>query len=230
MPLADEIRAVRDRALAELRAAYDYHADGARVWAYSNTATGTVTTSATLATRIDGYVTRRLRVSTFVTFLAVFEAFFADVVRAWLRAYPHALADKGDVPVDVVLDALDRDAILDFLIDRAVGGLFYKKPADWFAFLEKRLKVAGPSADELERLTEAKATPDVLIHNRGVVNEVYVRKAGGRARQPGRRTGGRSRRLPPGDVGSADDGHRRPVGGDAHPVPVTCRRPDEPEA
>jgi hypothetical protein len=174
MPLADEIRVIRDRALAELTAAHDYHEDSEQAWvfidreittagrrfAYPNPVTGTVTTEAELATRIGGYVKGRLRESTFQTFLAVFEVFFSDLVRTWLRACPHALADKSDVAVDVILDAPDKPAIVDFLIDRAVGGLFYKKPADWFAYLEKRLRLGCPSADEITQLAEAKATRD----------------------------------------------------------------------
>lgn len=196
MPLADEIRAVRDRALAELAAAHDYHADSEQVWSlidreivtagrkigYSNPVTGTVTTEVELSARIAGHVKDRLRESTFQTFLAVFEVFFSDLVRIWLRAYPHALAGKSDVAVDVILDAPDKPAIVDFLIDRAVGGLFYKKPADWFAYLEKRLKLGCPSTDEVAQLAEAKATRDVLTHNSGVANDRYVQKAGDRAR------------------------------------------------
>ncbi len=198
MPLADELRAIRDRAAAELTATHDYFADSGyawkildaeittagRVFAYSNPVTGTVTTEAGLAARIGGYVHRQLRVATFQSFLAVFEAFFADLVRAWLRAYPHALADKSPVTVDAILDAPDKPAILDFLIDRAVGTLFYQKPADWFTYLEKQLKLGCPSAEEVGRLAEAKATRDVLVHNRGLANELYVRKAGTRARHP----------------------------------------------
>lgn len=198
MPLADDTRAVRDRALAELRAAHDYYADSVGMWeavkadvttagrvvAYTNPVTGTATTGAELATRINRYVTRELRAATLVAFLAVFEAFVADLVRAWLRAYPHAMADKSGVPVDVILDAPDKPALVDLLIDRTVAGLFYQNPADWFAYLEKHLKVAGPAPADVARLAEAKATRDVLMHNGGVANDKYVRKAAGLARHP----------------------------------------------
>jgi hypothetical protein len=59
MAPAEEIRALRDRALAELTAAHDYHVDTAMAWrivynavqaglavAVRNTTTGTVTTEA----------------------------------------------------------------------------------------------------------------------------------------------------------------------------------------
>lgn len=195
MPLADDIRALRNRTLAELVAAHDYHADTITAWKtvrntvlagerFSNTnaVTGTTTSETDLVERITGYVDERLAEATFLTFLSIFEAFFTDFVRAWLRAYPQNLAATDPVPVDVILDAADKAEIATFVIDRAVGGLMYRKPADWFAYLDKKLKLGRPAADEIERFAEAKATRDVLIHNRGVVNEVYAAKAGHRAR------------------------------------------------
>lgn len=198
MPLSDDIRAVRDRALAELTAAHDYHADSEQAWrflrleidvggrnfSYPNPVTGTTTTEAELRERIDDYVKKRLRVSTFISFQVIFEAFFFDLVRAWLRAYPHAMSEKAQVPVNAILDAPDKAAIVDFLVEREVAALGYAKLADWFAALNGRLKLDCPTAEEVERLAEAKATRDVFVHNRGVANEVYVRKAGTRARHP----------------------------------------------
>lgn len=44
------------------------------------------------------------------------------------------------------------------------------------------MKLGCPTADEIERITEAKASRDVLIHNRGVASKTYVSKAGRFAR------------------------------------------------
>ncbi|VTT97696.1 Uncharacterized protein OS=Rhodopirellula maiorica SM1 GN=RMSM_04820 PE=4 SV=1 [Gemmataceae bacterium] len=191
MALADDIRTARDRATAELVAAHDYHADTITAWNLviaeiqagrhlnvPNAVTGTVTTESVLAAKIPDYRSKRLTEATFHSFLAIFEAFLIDFV----RAYPQNLAAADPVPVDVVLEAKDKLEITDFLIDRAIVGLLYRKPADWFAYLERRLKLGCPSAAEVERIAEAKATRDVLMHNRGVVNEVYVAKAGALAR------------------------------------------------
>jgi hypothetical protein len=195
MALVDDIRALRTRTVAELTAAHDYYTDTVQVWAffraavatgytssYTSPVTSTTTTQIELMSRIPGYIKRELAESTFNNFLAIFEAFFADFVRAWLRAYPQNLLSADPVPVDVILESPDKAAITDFLIDRAIVGVLYKKPADWFAWVEKRLKLGCPAADEIARFAEAKATRDVIMHNRGVVNDVYVTKAGALAR------------------------------------------------
>jgi hypothetical protein len=51
------------------------------------------------------------------------------------------------------------------------------------------VKLGCPSADEIARLAEAKATRDVLVHSRGVAGKVYESKAGKLARyKDGERT------------------------------------------
>jgi hypothetical protein len=195
MALADDIRAVHDRTRTELIAAHDYFADSKQAWQFlddaigtgytfstTNPVTGTTTTPAELVGRIPKYVTRELTEATFNNFLSIFEAFFTDFVRAWLRAYPQNLLATEPVPVDVILESQDKAAMIDFLIDRATVGLLDKKPADWFTYLEKKLKLGCPGADEVARFAEEKATRDVIMHNRRVVNEVYVAKSGSLAR------------------------------------------------
>lgn len=43
-------------------------------------------------------------------------------------------------------------------------------------------KLGCPTAMEIERIAEAKAARDVLIHNRGIANKTYREKAGNLAR------------------------------------------------
>jgi hypothetical protein len=196
MPLVVDIQRLRDRALAELSAAHDYFTDTKIAWelvrrlissgkttfSITNKITGSVTTPADLAGRSRGYVVKPLAEATFQTFLAVFEAFFADLLRAWLRAYPQYLMPTEPVDFPTIYHAPDKATVLEFVIDRKVQGLLYKKPADWFRLIEEKLQLGSPTSEEVGQLAEAKALRDVLIHNSGVANEVYVAKAGDRAR------------------------------------------------
>jgi hypothetical protein len=87
-------------------------------------------------------------------------------------------------PVDfpTIFSSPDKAAVIEFVVDRKVQGLFYKKPADWFKYVEDKLDLGCPVAAEVEQLAEAKAARDILVHGRGVVSETYVEKAGTRAR------------------------------------------------
>ena len=44
------------------------------------------------------------------------------------------------------------------------------------------LNLGVPTRDEIEKFAEAKASRDVLVHNRGIANKIYESKAGALAR------------------------------------------------
>jgi hypothetical protein len=48
--------------------------------------------------------------------------------------------------------------------------------------LEDKAKLGCPTPDEIEKIAEAKASRDVLVHNRGVAAKTYELKAGKLAR------------------------------------------------
>lgn len=194
MSLADDIRALRDQSLADLAAALDYFEDTKIAWEIVETAaaggatlsrrnilTGNTTTETTLLAKGDRYVNTFLAQATFQQFLATFESFFFDLLRLWLTAYPQSLAAK-EIPYRVVLDAPDKDAITRHVVDRELNEIAYKRLDEWFAYLQSRTKVDPPSADDVDQLAEAKASRDVIVHNAGIANKVYLQKAGRLAR------------------------------------------------
>ena len=194
MALADDIRALRDRALADLNAAHDYYTDTKIAWqivhkaiqagdAFSirNAATGTVTTQANLAGKARGYVKEQLAEATFQQFISIFENYFFDLLRLWLMAYPQNLIGKK-VDFKAVLDAPDKDAITLLVVNKELNEVLYDRPSGWFAYLEEKAKLGCPTPDEIEKIAEAKASRDVLVHNRGVAGKTYESKAGKLAR------------------------------------------------
>jgi hypothetical protein len=110
-----------------------------------------------------------------------FEAFFFDLLGILLQFNPQALSQKRQVTVGEVLDASDYKNLLETLIGREVIELQYKAPSEWFAFLRKIINLGLPDGD-VARLAELKATRDLHLHNRGVVNDIYLRKSGPLAR------------------------------------------------
>ncbi len=193
MALREVIRQLQSRTLADLNAAHDYFTDTKLAWRIVEkaikgkisftirNATGTVTTDADLVNKAQLYVTEQLAEATFQQFLSIFEHFFFDLLRLWLIAYPQTLASR-QVSFKDVLDAPDKDAIASLVINKELNEILYKRPADWFAYLEDRAKLGCPTADEIELIAEAKASRDILAHNRGVANMIYEAKAGKVAR------------------------------------------------
>ena len=67
-------------------------------------------------------------------------------------------------------------------MDKELNELKYERVEDWFAYFEKLAKLGYPTADEVQRLAEIKAARDILVHNKGIVNAIYLSKAGNHAR------------------------------------------------
>jgi hypothetical protein len=194
MGLPEDLRDLRDRVLADLNKAHDYHTDTVFAWnvvaqfiragntfALHNIATGTVTTQAELAAKARDYEAEQLAEATFHQFISLFENFLFDFLRHWLLAYPQSLTGK-QVSFKDVLEAMDKDALTLLVVNKELNEVLYKRPSDWFAYLEDRTKLGCPAAEEIERIAEAKASRDVLTHNRGVANKVYEAKTGRLAR------------------------------------------------
>ena len=194
MALADNIRALRDRALAELTAAHDYYMDTKVAWrvvrrviraghkiTIRNMTTGTVTQESQLAAKARAYVAENLAEATFQQFVSIFENYFFDLLRLWLQAYPQSLGEK-ELRFKNVLEAADKEAVTLYMVNKELNEIAYERPKEWFVYLEARARLGCPAAAEIERIGEAKASRDVLAHNRGIANKTYESKAGKAAR------------------------------------------------
>jgi len=194
MALTDDLRRLTARSITELNASHDYYINTLAVWRFvrrfivdggkltiENKATGSVVDQHALLGRMQSYAADYLRVSTFLHFVSLFEDFFFDLLRLWLTAHPHSLS-RRQVDLGTILQTGDTSIILQNVIDRELNSLKYEKLADWFVYLDKLVHLGCPTPSEIEALAEIKASRDILTHNRGLVNPIYLAKAGGKAR------------------------------------------------
>jgi hypothetical protein len=86
------------------------------------------------------------------------------------------------VDFKAILEAPDKDAIILLAVNKELNEVLYERPASWFAYLEDKVKLGCPTADEIDRIAEAKASRDALVHNRGIAGKTYESKAGRFAR------------------------------------------------
>jgi hypothetical protein len=197
VPLADRIRDLSNRSLTDLAAARAYFEHTKAVWRLAQELTGLghsfsipvsqtdmIITLPELAAQAQGYVALYLAESVFQHFVALLEEFIFELLRLWLSAYPGGIPnkDKKSVELATVIDAPDREAILQVVIDRELNALKYERLTAWFRYLNDRVKLGCPSDEQIERFAEIKASRDILAHNRGAVNQTYLDKAGRNAR------------------------------------------------
>ena len=194
MSLSDDIRLLRDRVLTDLGSAHDYHNETQVAWqivdrvvqggqklVIQNSTIGTVTRETDLVRKAVGYVAEELAEATFQQFMSIFESFLFDLLKLWLTAYPRNLIRK-QVDFEEILDAPDKDAITQHVVEKELNDVMYRRPAEWFLYLESKMKLGCPTADEIGRIAEAKASRDLLVHNRGIAGKTYELKAGAFAR------------------------------------------------
>ncbi len=196
MDLANDFTVLRNRVFADLIRAHDYHADTMIAWdlvreviasgrkiAVRSEVTGTMTRDIDLDAKSEGYIDEQLSEATFQQFIAIFENFYFEFLGLWLTAYPRSLGKKM-VDFQTILDLPDKEAITQLVVRKELNDVLYDRPAGWFAYLEEKVKLGCPSAGEVERIAEIKATRDVLAHNQGIVNKIHGAKAGVLARFP----------------------------------------------
>jgi len=68
------------------------------------------------------------------------------------------------------------------VVRKELNEVLYDRPTGWFDYLESKARLGCPSVDEIERIAEAKASRDVLVHGRGIAGKAYESKAGNLAR------------------------------------------------
>lgn len=123
--------------------------------------------------------------------VAQVEAYLSDLVRGVLNIDKRRLKTRVQgidhvkkVDVSSIIDAESIDEITDELIDRELIAIFYASPEKQFEYLEKVIGVEIDSKTEqlFKNWKEYKATRDLIVHNHGVVNDMYIKKAGSLAR------------------------------------------------
>ena len=114
--------------------------------------------------------------------VVIFEAAYFDAIKLLLLDNPLRLPGKRQIEYSAVVAAASREEVLAYMVERELNELKYKPVAEWFAYLNRL--VTGVNVTDLDvcRIAEAKATRDLLVHNSGIVNDIYIQKAGSLAR------------------------------------------------
>ena len=135
-----------------------------------------------VASLLLGYLDNELPSIVLYQLVSHFEGFFFDFLSILLKTNPHALSQDRQVKVRDIIQENDMDSLIDHLIHKELLELKYRGVDDWFVFLEKIIKLNDIHTSDISRISEIKATRDILAHNEGIVNEIYLRKSGDQAR------------------------------------------------
>lgn len=114
--------------------------------------------------------------------VTIVEALLGDILRSVVVRYPHKLGAKRSLPLHAVLESQTLEEVHLKATDSLLNELSYKSPAEFAEALEALLSVNLLECPAFHKYIELKAARDIHVHNRGWVNETYLKKAGSHAR------------------------------------------------
>jgi hypothetical protein len=124
----------------------------------------------------------QLAINCLIQLVTIVEAMLGDVIRAVVLKYPQKLSSKRTMSLQSVLGARSIEELHLHATDALLNELFYKSPKEFAEVLEQLLSIKLLECPAFHRYMEVKASRDIFIHNRGIANEIYVRKAGSHLR------------------------------------------------
>lgn len=135
-----------------------------------------------LLSRYQYLAFQQLPVNGIVQLVTIVDALLGDVVRSVVVRYPQKLGAKRSIQLQSILESKSLEEIHLRATDALLNELSYKSPKDFSSALEDFLSINLAECPAFHKYVELKATRDIHIHNRGVVNETYLKKAGSHAR------------------------------------------------
>jgi len=136
----------------------------------------------------DKFIDRELYENFIVTAVSRFEFFLFEVLRLVISAYPSKLTlnIKGvqtsrSVPLDLLLDSSDLQEAFDRIVSKRLYEVLYATPRSYLEYFSN-ITAVDTSRPIFFDYIEIKATRDLIIHNSGIVNEVYLSKVSDRKR------------------------------------------------
>lgn len=120
----------------------------------------------------------QLSTNALVQLVTIVETMLGDLIRAVVLRYPQKLGSKRTISIQAVLEAASLEEIHLQAIDTFINELAYKSPSEFAESLQQLISVNLLECPAFHCYMEIKATRDIFIHNSGIANDIYVRKAG----------------------------------------------------
>jgi hypothetical protein len=126
--------------------------------------------------------------SVYVFIVAQVEDFFSNLVflvlstdNRRLKTSVNGIDSIKKFEVEEILESETREKIIEKIIRKNLVNLFYAGPSKQKEYFEK---VIGINIDDeiWDQWFEFKATRDIIVHNSGIINELYLEKAGKKSR------------------------------------------------
>lgn len=136
-----------------------------------------------VASLFEKFAERELHANLLLVCVSRFESLLNDVLRLFLNTFPEKLSvglKGGDsskqIPISFVVDSTTIEEARKSVAESRLQGVFYAEPKDYLAYFKN---ISGVDIPEklFNSFVEIKATRDLIIHNDGKINALYLRKS-----------------------------------------------------
>ncbi|GEN66002.1 hypothetical protein [Chryseobacterium rhizosphaerae] len=109
--------------------------------------------------------------------VSLVEQAFVQVLHEILQKYPSKIGSKIKIDAGIILETDTIEELKSYLFKRIINDLTYKTPEDFAKEFKELTGVELSKCPEYNNYIELKATRDLFVHNEGIVNEIYLKKA-----------------------------------------------------
>ncbi|MFZ1010405.1 MAG: hypothetical protein WAN65_26435 [Candidatus Sulfotelmatobacter sp.] len=112
----------------------------------------------------------------FIYFVAAFDAFLADALGAVLLYRPEMLrSSKKQLSYEAIISFANREDLVGHMAARELNEVgYWPVKAQWTYYYERFGIDLTASPVSLEKVVEMVAGRNILVHNNGIVNEIYI--------------------------------------------------------
>lgn len=113
---------------------------------------------------------------TLLLLVTYFENTISKIFKADFQKHPNRISLENKTISYNILEISENIAdIREHLIDSEVSSMMYKSASDWIEYLKKNLKLKLEYVTEkLPELKEIIARRNIIVHNNGIVNNIYL--------------------------------------------------------
>lgn len=124
--------------------------------------------------RAEMYPNLMLRMS-YIYLMSLFDAFVSDVLESVIKSRPEMLRSKKQITYEKALEFSSIDEMVEYLARRELNELGYKSIKEQSDYYRERFGIVlSDSGVSIEMLAELRCRRNILVHNNGVVNHIYL--------------------------------------------------------
>jgi hypothetical protein len=123
-----------------------------------------------------------LPINSMINIVVAIEAMFNDILRAVLLEYPVKVPADKEIKAGVVMKIGSLVELKECIVEGFINEVLYQSPEEYAKSFEKFVSVSLKGNKHFAQFQEIKAARDIYIHNKGIVNDVYLKKAGSLAK------------------------------------------------